>query len=104
MQRRSPTNIDLMHPDNELLHTIQNLPLAPWVQSYAIAGTGGSFCSRMGPSDGVITIHSATTPAACKTFYVDAIHTDILRHDETISIVSQILRFNVTQAQPVSLP
>ena len=104
MQRRSPTSIDLMNPDNELLHTIQNLPLAPWVQSYGIAGTGGSFCSRMGPSDGVVTIHSATTPAACKTFYVDAIHTDILRHNETINIVSQILRFNVAQAQPASLP
>jgi hypothetical protein len=101
MQRRSPTSIDLMHPDNELLHAIQHLPLAPWVRSYAIAGTGGTVYSRMGPSDGVITIESATTPSACRTFYVDAIHTDILRHDTTINIVSQILRSHVDRLQKV---
>ena len=97
MQRRSPTSIDLMNPDNELLQAIQKLPLAPWVQSYAIAGTGGSVCSRMGPSDGVVTIHSATTPPSCRTFYVDAVHTDILRYDKTINIVSQILRSHATE-------
>ena len=102
MQRRSPTSIDLMNPDNELLQAIQKLPLAPWVQSYAIAGTGGSFCSRMGSSDGVVTIHSATTPPSSKTFYVDAVHTDILRYDKTINIVSQILRSHATQQGTVS--
>ena len=103
VRKRNPTSIDLMNPDNAILHAIQRLPLAPWVNSYAIAGTGGSFCSRMGPSDGVITIDSATTPCAGKTFLVDAIHTEILKNDTTIAIVSQILRNNTLTVSPASL-
>ena len=104
LRRRSPTSIDLMNPDNPLLQAIQCLPLAPWVNSYAIAGTGGSFYSRMGPSDGVITIESATTPPSGQTFFVDAIHTEILKNDTTINIVSQILRSNAKSTPITSLP
>ena len=104
VRRRSPTSIDLMNPDNSLLQAIQCLPLAPWVNSYAIAGTGGSFYSRMGPSDGVITIESATTPPANQTFFVNAIHTEILKNNKTINIVSQILRSNAKSAPIASLP
>jgi hypothetical protein len=96
LQKRIPTSVDLMNPDNQLLQAIQKLPLAPWVQSYAIAGTGGSALSRMGPSDGVVTLRSATTPAAGQTYYVDAIHTDILRNSLTIDLVTQILRNQVS--------
>ena len=104
VRRRSPTSIDLMNPDNSLLQAIQCLPMAPWVNSYAIAGTGGSFYSRMGPSDGVITIESATTPPAYQTFFVNAIHTEILKNNKTINIVSQILRSNAKSAPIASLP
>ncbi|MDG2207518.1 MAG: hypothetical protein P8K78_06410 [Pirellulales bacterium] len=96
LQKRIPTSVDLMNPDNQLLQAIQKIPLAPWAQSYAIAGTGGSALSRMGPSDGVVTLRSATTPAAGQTYYVDAIHTDILRNSSTIDIVTQILRNQVS--------
>ena len=104
VRRRSPTSIDLMNPNNTLLHAIQCLPLAPWVTSYAIAGTGGSIYSRMGPSDGVITIESATTPATDQTFFVDAIHTEILKNNTTIDIVSQILRRNAISMAPALSP
>ena len=97
IQKRIPTSVDLMNPDNRLLQAMQRIPIAPWVQSYAIAGTGGSSLSRMGPSDGVITLHSATTPLARQTFYVNAVHTDILRNPRTIDIVAEILRCAPTQ-------
>jgi len=103
LQKRIPTSVDLMNPDNQLLQAIQKISLAPWVESYAIAGTGGSSLSRMGPSDGVVTLRSATTPAAGQTYYVDAIHTDILRNSLTIDLVTQILKNQVSLGHdPVS--
>ena len=100
ISRHIPTSIDLLNPDNPILQAIHNLPISACVQSYAIIGTGGSCLARMGPSDGVIPTSSALVRSARETFYVDAVHTTVLHNEETIHIVSQILRAHANESVP----
>ena len=99
MQRRIPTSIDLMEPDDPLLLGMQRLHVNPCVRMHSIIGTGGCRLSTLGESDGIVPVSSARQPGVQSELYVDAIHTDILRNDVAIAEVERILRAHAWQAR-----
>ena len=99
MQRQVPTSIDLMKPDDPLLLAMQRLQVNPCVKMHSIIGTGGCRLSTLGESDGIVPVHSARQPCVQSEFYVDTIHTDILRNDLAIAEVERILRAHAWQVR-----
>lgn len=103
MQRRIPTSIDLMKPNNPLLLGMQRLRVNPCVKMHSIIGTGGCRLSTLGESDGIVPVYSAQNPGVQSEFYVDSIHTDILRNDMTLAEVERILRAHACQVRTATM-
>ncbi len=87
---RIPTSVDLLQPDNPVLQAIYNLPSQPTVKYHSIIGVGGRFGGE--PSDGVVSVSSARHPNVQSELMVDATHTTIHHHPETVDEVVRILR------------
>ena len=91
LERRFPTSIDLLNRRNDLLQAIYRLPIQPPVHAHSVIGTGKPMCVA-GPADGIVPVTSARLPDAESEFYVEATHTWIHRHPETVAEVVRILR------------
>lgn len=87
---RIPTSIDLLDPDSQLLKAIEHLPLNVCTSLHSIIGDRcGSFCH--GRSDGVVLVSSAREPQAASEILVDAKHSKVKDHPDSIAELLRIL-------------
>ncbi len=90
IQRRFPTSVDLLEPDSLILQSTQRLP---YRQGMAINTIIGDYrwANSWGPSDGVVSIESASLCGSETATTVDAKHTGVLKNPDTSREVSCIL-------------
>jgi len=97
LQRRVPTSIDLLEPDNPLLDVMYRLPVSPQVRMHSIIGTGGPIW-QMQPSDGVVPVESARHPRVESELFVPARHTEVHHWPETVAEFERILQGHAAEA------
>lgn len=90
-ERRIPTSIDMLEPEDPTLQVIRTLPVSTNVRLHSIIGTGRTMLLD-GPGDGVVTVESATLPGVCTQRFVEATHTHTQYHPDTITELLAILR------------
>lgn len=94
-ERRFPTSIDLLEPDDPTLQAIRTLPVSPRVRMHSIIGTGRTMVLE-GPGDGVVSVESATLAGVSSQRFVDATHTRTQYHPEAIAELQAILRAHLS--------
>lgn len=87
-EQRLPTSIDMLQPDSPLLSAMQDMPLRPGVRLHNILGVSHPV-SLDGPSDGVVSVHSASHPGCQSVLAVGAKHTRVHR---TLEASAEVLR------------
>ena len=90
VRRRIPTSVDLLEPDSLLLQSTQRLPYRQGVALNTIVGDY-RWANSFRPSDGVVTVESASLNGGETEATVDARHTSVLENPETSREVSCIL-------------
>jgi hypothetical protein len=87
----SPSSVDLLRPNSQLLQSLASITPAPDVIVNSIIG---EHCRlpRAGPSDGVVPVTSAFRLEAETTTIVGATHTSILKSREAQQALLEILR------------
>lgn len=96
IQRRRPTTIQLLEPDNPFLLALERMPISCRVRLNTILGDS-SRNPLAEPSDGVVPVSSAQH-AGDSTLVVDEKHEYVHRHDDAIQEVSRILRWHASGA------
>lgn len=89
VERRMPTSIDMLTRESPLLDAMRIIRVRPGVQLHNIIGDS-HWISLDGPSDGVVSVASATHPSQ-STLHVDASHTQVHRAMETTAEILRIL-------------
>jgi pimeloyl-ACP methyl ester carboxylesterase len=90
LERRFPTSIDMLAPDSPLLTAMRQMRLRPGIKLHTILGVSHPL-SFDGPSDGVVSVASATHPGCQSVLAVGASHTKVHRKLETSAEVLRIL-------------
>jgi len=99
--RRIPTSVDMLEPENPILHAMARLPMSPCVTTHSIIGTGGySLCRE--PSDGVVPVASAQIPCVESELFVEQSHEHLHHDPKTIQEVMRILRWHLQCGEAVS--
>lgn len=93
-QKRIPTSIDLLEPNDATLQTIFDLPVQSGTTQHAIVGTGTKLWT-WGQSDGVVSVDSASHPDSLIEAYIAAAHTEITKDEATIAEVARILKLHL---------
>jgi pimeloyl-ACP methyl ester carboxylesterase len=88
VERRFPTSIDMLTPSSPLLEAMQQMRLRPGVRLHNIVGVSHPV-SLDGPSDGVVSVHSASHPGSDSTLAINAPHTKV---HQTLATSAEILR------------
>ena len=99
-ERRFPTSIDMLSPDSPLLEVMQKLRVRSGVKLHNIAGVSHAV-SLDGPSDGVVSVRSASHPGCRSVLGVGAPHAKVHRAKETSAEVLRIL--GCSKKQPVEI-
>jgi hypothetical protein len=97
-ERRVPTSIDLLEPENETLHAVRQLRVAPRVRMHSIIGTGQIMIPE-GDGDGAVAVESAIHPGVVSERFVEARHTAIQHHPDTVAEVSSILQAHLRESR-----
>lgn len=97
-ERRVPTSIDLLEPEDPTLQTIRTMHVSPCVRLHSIIGTGRTMVLE-GPGDGAVAVESALHPGVVSQRFVDATHTEIQRHPDTQQELRQILRMHLMESR-----
>jgi hypothetical protein len=87
-----------MSPENPLLKTLADIPLAPWVKGHSIIAVKGDGDPKLG-NDGVVEYSSAHLDGMESEFIVRSDHSSQL-HPLAIDEVRRILVEHVTDASP----
>lgn len=95
---RIPTSVDLLEPTHPLLKAMECLQISPCVQMHSIIGVSKT-TSCEGPSDGMVTLDSATLRGVASELLVNEKHTDLHHAATTISEIERILQLNVRDYQ-----
>jgi hypothetical protein len=90
LSRRVPTSIDLLEPDSLVLQSTQYSLYGPGVSVHSIIGND-RWAIGEGPSDGVVPVSSARIAGVQSELIVDAEHTQVQRHPNTVREVICIL-------------
>ena len=90
VQRRIPTSVDLLEPDSLILQSTERLPYRQGVAVNTIIGDY-RWANSWGPSDGVVSVESASLYGSQTETTVDARHTSVLKSPETSREVTGIL-------------
>lgn len=100
-----PTSVDLLKPDNPLLIGLARLPVHPDVKLHSIVGNGTPYADGT-PADGVVSMDSARHPGAASERFVNATHSDLPDHPDTVAEVLRILAEHLQQfhAVPTARP
>ncbi len=96
LQRRLPTSIDMLEPDDPLLIGIEQLPISPHVQLHSVIGYGHTVLFS-GDGDGVVPVTSARLPGVVTEQFVNARHTELHHKTETVNGLLQILAVHAAQ-------
>jgi pimeloyl-ACP methyl ester carboxylesterase len=94
-ERRLPTSIDMLEPDSPLLDAMHNMRFNPCVALNNIIGDCMP-CSLDGPSDGIVSVRSATHPCCQSVVMFKAFHPKVHRDLRASEEVLRIL--NVTSS------
>ena len=95
-ERRVPTSIDLLEPEDPTLQAIRTMRVSPRVCLYSIIGTGRTMLVE-GPGDGAVSVASAVHPGVVSQRFVDATHTEIQRHPDTQAEIRAILQSHLAE-------
>ncbi|ADB16957.1 hypothetical protein Psta_2287 [Pirellula staleyi DSM 6068] len=92
---RLPTSIDMLSPHSPLLEVMRRMQIKHDVKLHSILGCAKPF-SLDGPSDGVVSVRSATHPWVESELAINAPHADVHRTIEASEEVLRILRLPPT--------
>jgi pimeloyl-ACP methyl ester carboxylesterase len=98
-EERLPTSIDMLQPRSPLLSAMQHMPIRPGVRLHNILGVSHPV-SLDGPSDGVVSVYSASHPGCQSVHAVGAKHARVHRTVEASAEVLRIL-MPLSFARPV---
>jgi pimeloyl-ACP methyl ester carboxylesterase len=90
VERRFPTSIDMLVPSSPLLDAMREMRLRPDVALHTILGVSHPL-SLDGPSDGVVSVHSASHPGCQSSLAVNAHHPRVHHKLETSLEILRIL-------------
>jgi pimeloyl-ACP methyl ester carboxylesterase len=90
-ERRFPTSIDMLRPSSPLLAAMQEMRIGESVELHNIVGVSSPL-SLDGPSDGVVSVHSAWHPGCQSVLAVGAPHVKVHRALRTSAEVWSILQ------------
>lgn len=93
IQRRFPTSIDLLSSRSPLLDAMRKMEIANDVKLHSIIGIFTPV-SLDGPSDGIVSVHSANHPGCVSTITVAAPHGHVHRNKKTSTEVLRILEIH----------
>lgn len=93
IERRIPSSIDLLKPDNPFLLTMLGMPFSQRVRVHSICGVVNRPL-RPEPTDGVVPLWSAQLAGVCSEAIVDSKHTELTHDNATIREVARILRLH----------
>ncbi|MCU0716366.1 MAG: alpha/beta fold hydrolase [Pirellula sp.] len=96
-RKRIPSSVDLLEPNDASLKAIYHLPVPEHVQQHTILGTGETPLT-LGKSDGVVSVESASHPAAKSEVHVEAAHTKIHTQDAAIAEVTRLLWLHLVES------
>lgn len=110
---RTPTSVDLLRPNSQVLSAIRSLRPPCWVTVHSIVGD--AHASLLGGRDDcVVPVESAHTEGAVSEIVVPASHTKVHHHPLTIAEVRRILeqhlretgvgRAALHETHPISVP
>lgn len=85
-----PNSVDLLQPTSPLLAVMRQLPVNPQVRMHSIVGHGYSMLGS-GDADGVVPVSSARHPGVQTETFVQAWHTEIHSHPQTLQALLYIL-------------
>jgi pimeloyl-ACP methyl ester carboxylesterase len=101
-ESRLPTSIDMLSPRSPLLEAMHNVPIRAGVRLHNILGVSHPV-SLDGPSDGVVSVHSASHPACQSVRAIGEKHSNVHRAPETSAEILRILKVGLP-AQSFSQP
>jgi pimeloyl-ACP methyl ester carboxylesterase len=90
VERRFPTSIDMLVPSSPLLDAMREMRVRPCVALHTILGVSHPL-SLDGPSDGVVSVHSANHPGSQSILAINAHHARIHHRLETSLEILRIL-------------
>ena len=90
IERRFPTSIDMLAQESPLLDAMRQMRLKPGIKLHNILGVSHPV-SLDGPSDGVVSVNSATHPGCRSVLAIGAPHAKVHRSAETSAEVLRIL-------------
>ncbi len=93
-----PTTLDMLEPNHPLLEALRLMPIAPWVKTHSIIGTGGWFGCRQ-ETDGIVPVESAHHPGDVTELKVRGIHTHLHRNPDSIKEIKRILREHLRETK-----
>jgi pimeloyl-ACP methyl ester carboxylesterase len=94
VERRFPTSIDMLVPSSPLLDAMREMRMRPGVALHTILGVSHPL-SLDGPSDGIVSVHSASHPGAQSILAINAHHARIHHRLETSLEILRILSCHV---------
>ena len=89
-ERGFPTSIDMLVPSSPLLAAMKQMRVSPCVKLHTILGVSHAV-SLDGPSDGVVSVHSASHPGCQSVLAVNSPHAKVHRSVSTTMEVLRIL-------------
>jgi pimeloyl-ACP methyl ester carboxylesterase len=98
IEQRMPTSIDMLSPRSPLLTQMRKMRIGCNVQLHNIIGCS-QLLSTDGPSDGVVSVHSASHPGCQSVLKIHAKHTHIHRTEEASTEVLRILNVSWCRAR-----
>ena len=96
IERRFPTSIDMLAPESPLLEAMQQMCLRPDVKLHNIIGVSNPL-SLDGPSDGVVSAHSASHPGCQSVLAIGSPHVKVHRSIQTSAEILRILNCHEKQ-------
>jgi pimeloyl-ACP methyl ester carboxylesterase len=90
IEARFPTSLDMLRQDSPLLSAMQEMCLRRGVKLHNIIGASHPI-SLDGPSDGVVSVHSASHPGCQSVYSVGVFHTRVHQAPETSAELLRIL-------------
>lgn len=90
IQRRFPTSIDMLSSRSPLLDAMREMKIAEDVKLHSIIGIFTPL-SLDGPSDGIVSVHSAVHPNCVSKMTVGAAHGQVHRQQKTSAEILRIL-------------
>jgi hypothetical protein len=108
---KTPTSVDGLDPNSPILRAIETSPLNPSVAYHNVVAAENP--DARNPSDGIVSLDSAIRHDVRSQLVVQASHSSVQRHHQTVSEVFRILMRHLQEtgtvapldiSQPVSRP